>query len=265
MCSGEGREGPGSVRLSPGFNYYNSASLHFHPLAARTGNKFWSLCWFYTCTFFVLGLPGWPGWLAGSRQGRSHLFRWGQVCNYSGVSRGPPLNIYQNQKELEEGSKSWLTSLMFFPEKLTESFPHVLSTMKNGSLDVAVQGRPELCWRSRPGQADVCTLFVGLIARSDVGRAWQKPEEAGVIALLVLLYLTSLLTSYRQSLSLSVVLWHPHYDESSETIFLVYWQSNVTHNQPQPFLMLKYHPTFVFRTQNLQIFQAMSWPNFAIG
>ena len=113
---------------------------------------------------------------------------------------------------------------MFFPEKLTESFPHVLSTMKNGSLDVAVQGRPELCWRSRPGQADVCTLFVGLIARSDVGRAWQKPEEAGVIALLVLLYLTSLLASYRQSLSLSlsVVLWHPHYDESSETIFLVY-------------------------------------------
>ena len=78
--------------------------------------------------------------------------------------------------------------------------------------------------RARPGQADVCTVFVGLIARSDVGRAWQKPEEAGVIALLVLLYLTSLLASYRQSLSLSlsVVLWHPHYDESSETIFLVY-------------------------------------------
>ena len=82
--------------------------------------------------------------------------------------------------------------------------------MKNGSLDVAVQGRPELCWRSRPGQADVCTLFVGLIARSDVGRAWQKPEEAGVIALLdllVLLYLLSFLLSHH-SLTLSLC----HYD-----------------------------------------------------
>ena len=60
--------------------------------------------------------------------------------------------------------------------------------------------------QARPGQpgpcqADVCTLFVGLIARSDVGRACKNLLEAGVIALLdllVLLYLLSFLLAWLQ-------------------------------------------------------------------
>ena len=64
--------------------------------------------------------------------------------------------------------------------------------------------------RARPGQADVCTVFAGLIARSDVGRACKNLLEAGVIALLdllVLLYLLSFLLSHH-SLTISLC----HYD-----------------------------------------------------
>ena len=52
-------------------------------------------------------------------------------------------------------------------------------------------GQPSTAWA---GPANVCEVFASLIARSDVGRAGKNLLEAGgVIALLVLLYLLSLL------------------------------------------------------------------------